>query len=141
MAENASLNIFEAIVFGRAARQETMSDGLFVDRWSIHRGDRLVYADTLKLEGQIGRMLQQPSVAKGRRAMATFLHLAPDAEGRLDNAREFLASDENCEAGASAWNGLLAVRFCAVTIEALRNAASRFLIGFRGVPLPRVWLS
>jgi urease accessory protein len=141
IANSARLSVFEAVVFGRAARAETISAGLFVDRWKIRRAGRLVYADTLKLEGPISRLLQKPTVANGARAVATFLHIAPDAESRLDNARALLPGDSGCEAAASAWNGLLAVRFCAVTIEALRVAASRFLVGFRSAPLPRVWLS
>jgi urease accessory protein len=129
------------VVFGRAARAERMADGLFEDRWRIRRGGRLVYADTLRLEGPIGDLLQKPSVGNGARALATLIHVAPDAEARLDAARDHLASGNGCEAAASAWNGLLAVRFCAVTVEALRAAAVPFLLAFRGEPLPRVWLS
>ena len=59
----------------------------------------------------------------------------------FDAARECLLPTDGCEAAMSAWNGLLAVRFCAVTVEALRAAAIPFLLAFRGEPLPRVWLS
>ncbi len=141
MAQDSRLTLFEAVVFGRAARAERMADGLFEDRWRIRRGGRLVYADTLRLEGPIGDLLQKPSVGNGARALATLIHVAPDAEARLDAARDHLASGNGCEAAASAWNGLLAVRFCAVTVEALRAAAVPFLLAFRGEPLPRVWLS
>ncbi len=64
-----------------------------------------------------------------------------DAEARLEEARQSLVSSDECEAAASAWNGMLAVRFCAVGIEALRRSACRFLLSFRHAPLPRVWLS
>jgi urease accessory protein len=74
-------------------------------------------------------------------ALATFLYVAPDAEARLEEARQSLPTESHCDAAASAWNGLMAVRFCAVSIEALRNSASRFLLAFRHAPLPRVWLS
>jgi urease accessory protein len=141
MADDASLMLFEACVFGRAARQERIADGFFEDRWRIRRGGRLVYADTLRLSGPIADLLAKPSVGNGAVALATFLYVAPDAEARLEEARQSLPTESHCDAAASAWNGLMAVRFCAVSIEALRNSASRFLLAFRHAPLPRVWLS
>jgi len=141
MPENAHLSLFEAVVFGREARAEHIAGGLFEDRWRIRRGGRLVYADTLRLEGPMADLLQKPSVGKGARAFATLIHVAPDAEARLDSVREHLSSGNGCEAAASAWNGLLAVRFCAAKVESLRAAVIPFLLAFRGEPLPRVWLS
>lgn len=141
LAEDAHLNLFEAVVFGREARAERMTGGLFQDRWRIRRGGRLVFADTLRLCGPIADWLQRPSVGRGARAFATFVHVSPEAETRLDFAREHLSPGPGCEAAASAWNGLLAVRFCAMSIDALRKAAVPFLVAFRGEPLPRVWLS
>ncbi len=141
MPEDAHLTLFEAVVFGREARAERITDGLFEDRWRIRRGQHLVYADTLRLDGPIADLLQKPSVGKGARAFATMIHVAPDAEARLEPLREYLPSGNSCDAAASAWNGLLAVRFCAMSIEALRAAALPFLLAFRGEPLPRVWLN
>jgi urease accessory protein len=141
IAEDARLTLLEAVVFGREARAERITEGLFIDRWRIRRGSRLVYADTLRLDGPIADLLQKPSVGNGARALATLIHVAPDAEARLDSVREQLPSGHGCDAAASAWNGLLAVRFCALTIEALRAAICPFLLAFRGEPLPRVWLS
>jgi urease accessory protein len=141
MAEDARLTLFEAVVFGRKARDEQVIEGLFEDRWCIRRGQRLVYADTFRLQGPIADLLRKPSVANGARAVATFLYVAPDAETRLEQAREHLSPDGGCDAAASAWNGMLAARFCAPTIESLRAAACPFLLAFRGEPLPRVWLS
>jgi urease accessory protein len=141
MEEDARLTLFEAVVFGRGARAERMTEGLFEDRWRVRRGGRLVYADTLRLGGAMADLLQKPGVGNGARALATLIHVAPDAEARLDAARECLMPAHGCEAAASAWNGLLGVRFCAVTVEALRATAIPFLLAFRGEPLPRVWLS
>jgi len=141
MAEDARLTLFEAVVFGREARAERIAEGLFEDRWRIRRGQRLIYADTLRLDGSIADLLEKPSVGNGARALATFVYVAPDAESRLEAARRDLPSGNGCDAAASAWNGILAVRFCAASIEALRAAASQFLLAFRGEPLPRVWLS
>nr|WP_201830261.1 urease accessory protein UreD [Microvirga zambiensis] len=141
MPETAHLTLFEAAVFGREARAERIEDGLFEDRWRIRRGDRLIYADTLRLDGPIADLLSKPVVGRGARAFATLIHVSPDAEARLDSLRESLSSIAGCDAAASAWNGLLAVRFCAERIEVLRRAVIPFLVAFRGEPLPRVWLS
>ncbi len=141
MAGDAHLTLFEAVVFGREAHAERIATGFFEDRWRIRRDGRLVYADTLRLNGPIANLLQKPSVAKGARALATLIHLAPDAEARLEATREVLSSGNGCDVAASAWNGVLAVRFCAVTVETLRASVVPFLLAFRGGPLPRVWLS
>ncbi|MBF9197316.1 urease accessory protein UreD [Microvirga terrestris] len=141
VAEDARLTLLEAVVFGREARAERVEEGLFIDRWRIRRGSRLIYADTLRLDGPIADLLQKPGVGNGARALATLIHVAPDAEARLEAVREQLSSVQDCDAAASAWNSLLAVRFCAVTIGALRAAICPFLLTFRGQPLPRVWLS
>jgi len=141
VAEDARLTLLEAVVFGREARAERIADGLFIDRWRIRRESRLVYADTLRLDGPIADLLQRPSAGNGARAFATLIHVAPDAAARLDAVREQLIVGNGCDAAASAWNGLLAVRFCAASIEALRAAICPFLLVFRGEPLPRVWLS
>ena len=77
-------------------------------------------------------------MAAGRRALATIIHVAPDAEGRIEEARAAL-DGAGSECGASAWNELLAVRFLAPDIETLRRDAARFMTLFRGRPLPRVW--
>jgi urease accessory protein len=131
---------FEALVLGRAARGEIMSGGSLTDQWRVRRGGGLIYADALRLSGPIGALLAKPAIANGRHALATLLYVAPDAEARLDQARAAL---EPCasECGASAWNGLLVVRWLASDIEMLRRDATSFLMNFRGAPMPRVWAS
>ncbi|MET7248028.1 urease accessory protein UreD [Methylobacterium sp. EM32] len=143
MAADARLTLFEALVFGRAAKGEVMRDGRLADSWRLRRAGRLVYADTFRLDGTIADTLARRAVAGGARAMATLLHLAPDAESRLDQARDLIeaAGRESLavEAGASAWNGMLVMRLLGAEIGPLRLAAARILEGFRGRPLPRVW--
>ena len=140
LSTQASLLAFEAIVFGRAARGETITEGLFEDTWRIRRDGRLVYADTLLLSGDICELLQRPIVAAGAGAFATCVYIAPDAEARLDAVRTLL---EDCvsECAASAWNGLLTVRFLAPDVKMLKRDAIAFLSGFRQAPMPRVWHS
>ncbi|MFE1600682.1 urease accessory protein UreD [Methylobacterium sp. ID0610] len=143
LAADATLTLFEALVFGRSARGETVREGLLRDAWRLSRAGRLVYADTLHLDGPVAALLARPAVANGARALATLIHIAPDAEARTEAMRDLIdaagCAALGVEAGASAWNGLLAVRLLAREIDPLRRAATRILEGFRRVPLPRVW--
>ncbi|MFG1403872.1 urease accessory protein UreD [Xanthobacter sediminis] len=134
---------FEGLVLGRLAHGDAMGEGHLQDHWRVRRGGRLAYADALRLSGPLGALLARPAVAAGHRALGTLLYMAPDAEGRLEEARALLdgarLEGASSECGASAWNGLLAVRWLAPDSATLRRAAGAFLVGFRRAPLPRVW--
>jgi urease accessory protein len=138
MAVDATLTLFEGLIFGRGAMGERISDGTFRDSWRIKRGGKLVFADDVSIDGAMADRLDRPAVGNGARAVATFLYLAPDAEARLDAAGLAL-ENSLCECGASAWNGMLIARFAAVDPSALRQSATRFLNQFRAVSIPRVW--
>ncbi len=138
MSSYATLTVFEGVIFGRGAMGERITEGAFRDSWRIKRDQKLVFADEVALEGNMADRLDRPAIGAGARAIATFLHIAPDAEARLDEARAALETSL-CQCGASAWNGMLVVRFAAVEPEVLRQSATRFLNQFRAVPVPRVW--
>src|ERR1700688_3675301 len=57
LAEGASLLLCEIVVFGRAAMGERMVHGEFVDCWRLRRGGRLVFAENIRLDGDIGEKL------------------------------------------------------------------------------------
>src|SRR5439155_20406983 len=57
LAEDAQLLLCEIVVFGRAAMGERMLHGEFIDRWRLRRADRLVFAETVRLDGDIGDKL------------------------------------------------------------------------------------
>ena len=144
LAPDAGLLVFEAVAFGRAARGERVEAGLFEDVWRIRRAGRLVYADSLRLDGPVAARLARPAIGGGAGACATLLDFSPGAEGRLDEVRGLLAegganAGAGVEAGASAWNGHLAIRLLAADLGRLRALAARLLVRYRGVPLPRVW--
>lgn len=142
LAPGAGLLVAEIAVLGRAARGEEVCGALFEDRWRIRRDGRLIYADSLRLEGAVTALMGRRAIGGGARALATILDLTPGAEARLDEARARLdGRSAAVEAGASAWNGHLAVRMLAPTVAPLREAAARFLAGWRGRPMPRVWQS
>lgn len=135
MAGDASLLAVETLVFGRKAMGEVLQTARLHDAWRIRRGGVLAYADTLRFTAPV------PNGVAGfgnNTVLATLLYLAPDAEARLEQARG-LPGFDTVETAASAWNGILAVRFLAPDAHPLRRALISFLTGFRGHPLPRVW--
>jgi urease accessory protein len=138
MTPDATLTLVESTVFGRTAMGETLDLVAFRDRWRIRRGGRLVLAEDVRLAGDAAATLARPAVGGGARAMAVLLHVAPDAEARLDGLREALDGAAS-ECGASAWNGLLVARFLHRDAAALRADLARVLQTFRGAPMPRSW--
>jgi urease accessory protein len=139
LAESASLVLCEIVVFGRTAMGERMRQGEFVDRWRVRRGGRLVFAETVRLDGDIGAKLASAAVAKGGVAVGTVL-LAPGDEALAQRVRELSASFGG-EVGVSAWNGFAMARFCAQDAAKLRADVMNVLGSVSQSPLPRLWLS
>jgi urease accessory protein len=139
LAETASLLLCEIVVFGRAAMGETMLTGEFVDRWRLRRGGRLVFAETVRLDGDIGAKLAKPAVAKGGVAIGTAL-IVPGDEALVTRIREASESFGG-EVGISAWNGFAMARFCAQDAAKLRADMMAVLGSIGGSALPRLWLN
>lgn len=136
--ENASLLLCEIVVFGRTAMGERMEQGEFVDRWRMRRGGRLVFAETVRLGGDIGAKLARSAVAKGGAAIGTAL-IVPGDEALVERIREASESFSG-EVGISAWNGFAMARFCAQDAARLR-ADMMAVLARTGVALPRLWLN
>jgi len=136
--ETASLLLCEIVVFGRAAMGERMALGEFTDRWRMRRGGKLAFAETVRLDGDIGAKLARSAVAKGGAAIGTAL-IVPGDETLVGRIRE--ASDAFVgEVGISAWNGFAMARFCAQDAAALRTDMMTVLAR-TGTALPRLWLN
>jgi urease accessory protein len=138
LAESASLLLCEIVVFGRAAMGERMQTGEFVDRWRVRRGGRLVFAETIRLDGDIGRKLATRAIAKGGVAIGTAL-IVPGDEALVERIRT-LSDSFGGEVGISAWNGFAMARFCAQDAARLR-ADMIAVLGASGAALPRLWLN
>ncbi|MGY3620614.1 urease accessory protein UreD [Bradyrhizobium sp. USDA 10063] len=139
LAESASLLLCEIVVFGRSAMGETMRHGEFVDRWRMRRAGRLVFAETIRLDGNIGEKLAQPAVANGGVAIGTAL-IVPGDDALVERIRE--AHDSfGGEVGISCWNGFAMARFCAQDAMRLRADMMTVLGRASAVPLPRLWLN
>jgi urease accessory protein len=139
LAASASLLLCEIVVFGRSAMGERMLQGEFVDRWRVRRGGRLVFAETIRLDGDIGAKLARPAIAKGGVAIGTAL-IVPGDEALVERIRE-LANSFGGEVGISAWNGFAMARFCAQDAARLRADMMAVLGRASGAALPRLWLN
>ncbi len=135
MPGDATLLAIEPLVLGRAAMGERVIKGSLHDAWRVHRDGVPVYADALRLGGDIETLIAAPGTFGGRIACASLLYVAADAPDRLGAVRDTL--DENC--AASAWNGLLAARIVADSGAMLRRALERTVECLRDGPLPKVW--
>jgi urease accessory protein len=139
LAEGASLLLCEIVVFGRSAMGERMLHGEFVDRWRMRRGGRLVFAETIRLDGDIGEKLSRPAVANGAVAIGTAL-IVPGDDAVVERIRE-AANSFGGEVGISAWNGFAMARFCAQDAARLRADMMTVLGRASGSALPRLWLN
>jgi urease accessory protein len=139
LTEGASLLLCEIVVFGRAAMGERVLQGEFVDRWRLRRGGRLVFAETVRLDGDIGEKLGRPAIAKGAVAVGTALIVPGDA-ALVERIRE-LSDKFGGEVGVSAWNGFAMARFCAQDAARLRADMIAVLGRASGAALPRLWLN
>ncbi|MBS0528254.1 MAG: urease accessory protein UreD [Proteobacteria bacterium] len=139
LAADASLLLCEIIVFGRTAMGESMRRGTLTDRWRMRRGGELVFAETVRLDGDIGGVLAKPAVANSSVAIGTAL-IVPGDEAVIARIRE--ASDLfRGEVGVSAWNGFAMARFCAQDGATLRADMMTVLSRASTSPLPRLWLN
>jgi urease accessory protein len=137
VAPDASLVLCEGIVFGRTAMGERVRSGALRDRWRLHRGGRLVFADALTLEGAIDDVLSHRAIAAGALAIATIVAVGPDVEERIEDLRAAL-EPADVEAGASVACGVLRARLLARDGLALRGGLVAALTAL-GVTLPRAF--
>ncbi|MFY9692433.1 MAG: urease accessory protein UreD [Xanthobacteraceae bacterium] len=139
LAADASLLVAEASIFGRSAMGETVVSGCFFDCWRVRIGGALVYADSIRLDGGIAQSLTERAIAAGGAAVASVVKI-PGNEDHVAAVRA-LQQDLIGEVGASAWNGLVAVRCVAGNGAALRSDLVSVLTVLGSGPLPRLWLN
>ena len=112
---------------------------ILFDRGRLRRGGRLVFAETVRLDGDIGEKLARPAIANGGVAIGTAL-IVPGDEALLERIRD--ASETfGGEVGISSWNGFAMARFCAQDAARLRADMMAVLGRASGVALPRLWLN
>lgn len=145
LAPDARFTGCEMVVMGRTAMGEEVTTLSLTDRWRIRRNGRLVYADALRFDGDTRAILAGGATGRGARAFASVVQVAPEAADRLDAVRDGLdaaiaASDGTLEAGASVFDGMMAVRLIAADGQALRAGMAPLLQRLIDGALPRVWV-
>jgi urease accessory protein len=155
----ATLLAVEAVVFGRTAHGESVTDCVLHDAWRIRVGGKLRWADGLSLDGETIGMLHDPYAFGGALAVATVVVYAPDCAARLETARALLekalkketksaleadgvlepqpSPRDTCtqaatlRAGVTLVNGLLVARFAGRDTAELRGALMEYLTVLR----------
>jgi urease accessory protein len=139
LAPSAKLLLAEMIVFGRSAMGEIVHEGRVIDRWQVRRDGRLIFAESLRLDGPIACCLNEAAVAGGCNALGTVL-IAPGDDAVVAAARAACGQFRG-EVGISAWNGMALARLVAHDGAALRHDLVLLLSTLDRCTLPRIWLN
>ena len=139
LAGNARLLFAEATVFGRSAMGERVSQGQLLDRRRVRVDGRLVFAETVGLDGDIAEHLAQAAVAKRGVAIASVLKLPADEDCAA--AVRSLQDRFVGEVGISVWKGFAVARLVAPDGAALQRDLICVLHALGASPLPRLWLN
>ncbi len=138
LAEDAALLAVEAVVLGRRAHGERVQTGALRDHWRVRRNGRLIYADSVRMDGDIAALTGRPGNFGGMQAFATLLLARPDRMP-IEDLRAILPTGEGLEAATSALPNVTIVRMLAAHGDVLRPALAALLQSLRGSALPRIW--
>jgi len=136
LATDATLLLVEPLIFGRRAMGEEVTGGFFRDKVEVRRDGKLIFADAIRLDGDMARHLDVPTVAGGARAVASLLYAGPDAERFLAPLREATP----ITGGVSLIrDGVLFARLLAPDSYLLRRTLIPMIEMLHGASLPRTW--
>lgn len=133
LAPDARLLAVEILVFGRAAHREVLGSLSLRDAWRLHRGDRLVWADSLRIDDVA--VLADRFRFGGAGALATLISVGPDVRGLLREAGLAATMVAPGVVLARALGGATEVR---ATVGAAIRALRPALLG-QPARLPRLW--
>jgi urease accessory protein len=137
------------IVFGRRARGERFTGSLVHERLEVGRDGALTWGDALHLDGDVARLMADPSCLAGAAACATLVLAPPQGDpGRfVEPARvvQRQSAAPGLRVGVTAVNGVAVARWLAADPAVLRRAFVDLACHWRqaamGLParLPRPW--
>ncbi len=137
LAGDAAFLMVEPLVFGRKTMGEIVSTASFADDVRVRRDGTLIFADAVRLSGDIHAQLQGTATAQGNIAMASVLYVAPDAEAHLKPLQELMPAT----GGVSLIrDGVLFARILAPDSYLLRQSLVPIMAHLRGGPLPKTWM-
>ncbi len=143
LAPGSRMLAVESIVFGRQAMGEELRVGMLHDSWRIRRAGRLIWADAMRLEGDVAGLRAAPFGLGEARACATLLYAGPDSHDFLEPVRGALG--DAAHSGATLMEDLLIVRLLDPDPARLRAQALKVAGLIRHAAaglsrtLPRVW--
>ncbi|MCF4097169.1 urease accessory protein UreD [Maritalea mediterranea] len=136
VAPSGSALLLESFMLGRKAMGETVRQCDLSDQWRVYLGDKLVFAEAMKIR-DVDRLCKGAALMH-HLAFATFALVEKDAQHKLNGLNSLLAGLD-IRAAASAWDDVLIARFVAPDAFTLRRALTAVLEQFNNQPLPRVW--
>ncbi len=146
VAEGGHLVATESVVFGRRAMGESVRQGQLRESWQFRYDGRLVFVDSLNLEGDIQSLLARRGIASGAAAIASVIYVGSAAARLLDPLRMAvakLASTAGCSnigpvlnIGVLSENGMAMRQELKVLLELLTELLDRDGAALR---LPRAW--
>jgi urease accessory protein len=135
LLDGATLTAVEAVLIGRQAMGEAAPTAELRDSWRIRRNGKLIHAEATALSGDPAER-SGLSLLDGALAFATILHVAPNAERKLESVRALLPES----GGASVIGERLTIRLLARDGLSLRRSLSPIiaLLSSAG-SIPRLW--
>ena len=133
LGSGARLVAVESIILGRAAMGEEVRQAHLRDHWRIRQEGRLLFADTVVLDGAPPA---SAATLDGARAFATVVAVCPEAGSLLEPVRAAIGE----RGAASAWSGKLIARLVARDGFELRKSLIPALTALAGqAGLPKTW--
>lgn len=140
LSKTAKLIALESVMLGREAMGETLTHCTFKDQWRIYREGKLIFADNIKLEGDIKVLEQKSALMSGNKAFATLVYCGTQDDEQLTKIADKLQSSlKNQDMAVSIFEGKLVARFLARDTYELRRYLMPILKELSGNDLPRVW--
>lgn len=141
----AELLALEWLVLGRAARGEIVDGGSITDSWRVKSNDRLIWADTFRIDDETFAHLNRKALLSNCSAFATLIYFGPDLGKRVEFLRDVFPSLE-CNCAVTLVAGLVVTRFAAKQSSDLKLALRSLLqqiepeLGSGPFRIPKMWL-
>jgi len=138
MSADSECLISESMVLGRLAMGETITECSISDNWRIYRNDQLAHAESIRIKGDVNRILNSAPGFGGARMVTTILYLGPRAE-HLNNI--MLSTSSRCPSNCaiSYWADKLVIRLVSNHVPTGKNDTMALLSQLREHEMPRMW--
>jgi urease accessory protein len=128
--------MLEPLVFGRQASDEELRSCFIKDTVNITSGEKPLYLDCVKIDGDISAILQRAAIANGARALASIVLVDPAAKQMLGAVRELLPPTGGASFLADT---VLVIRLLAEDSFALRQVLLPILNHLTDDAVPKNW--